>query len=347
MLEEPDEMAKERYCFAAGAQAQGRGLLRGAEAVSQRGHPAAGRSDPAVPVGHLRPDDLPAPQGVLHPDRRAHRRAAGDVARPSSTSTIASWFRRSSAASSSAPSPCCSGPSWTTATSRPPTCCSGAWRALQLRYSLVIVPWALLLLFYFLRRLGKQGEMIGQIAGVVTAAVAVLRYEDLNDWAVRLLGVGTNMWIVGVLVALAVVGLRRRSCGRSAACQGPARLGLRVELTRAGNAARAGHPVESMPNGAPPLPLANSSSDSGNRAGARHCRSCRMLTVYDAAEGALIKRDGVGGHEGRRLDRSPQPDQGRGPAGRADAVDLGADARGDVARSRPRAASTSRAAPTT
>ena len=76
----------------------------------------------------------------------------------------------------------------------------------QLRFSLVIVPWALLLLFYFLRRLGKQGEMIGQIAGVVTAAVAVLRFEDLNDWAVRLLGIGTNMWIIGALIALAVVG---------------------------------------------------------------------------------------------------------------------------------------------
>jgi hypothetical protein len=83
----------------------------------------------------------------------------------------------------------------------------GRWDAgAQLRLSLVIVPWALLLLFYFLRRLGKQGEMIGQIAGVVTAAVAVLRYEDLNDWAVRLLGIGTNMWIMGVMVALAVIG---------------------------------------------------------------------------------------------------------------------------------------------
>jgi hypothetical protein len=82
----------------------------------------------------------------------------------------------------------------------------GRFDGVQLRYSLVIVPWALLLLFYFLRRLGRQGEMIGQIAGVVTAAVAVLRYEDLNDWAVRILGIGTNMWIVGVLVALAIVG---------------------------------------------------------------------------------------------------------------------------------------------
>jgi hypothetical protein len=77
----------------------------------------------------------------------------------------------------------------------------------QLRLSLVIAPWALLLLFYFLRRLGKQGETIGQIAGVVTAGVAVLRYEDLNDWAVRLLGVGSEAEIVAGLCVAAVAGL--------------------------------------------------------------------------------------------------------------------------------------------
>ena len=68
---------------------------------------------------------------------------------------------------------------------------------LQLRLSLVIAPWALLLLFYFLRRFGKQGEMVGQISGVVLAAVAVLRYEQLNDWGVRLLGIGADQWIPG------------------------------------------------------------------------------------------------------------------------------------------------------
>ena len=66
-----------------------------------------------------------------------------------------------------------------------------------MRLSLVIAPWALLLLFYFLRRFGKQGEMVGQISGVVLAAVAVLRYEQLNDWGVRLLGVGADQWVPG------------------------------------------------------------------------------------------------------------------------------------------------------
>jgi hypothetical protein len=77
----------------------------------------------------------------------------------------------------------------------------------QLRLSLVLVPWALLLLFYFLRRLGKQGELVGQISGVVFAGVAVLRYEQLNDWVVRLFGIGANEWVLAALVAVALIGL--------------------------------------------------------------------------------------------------------------------------------------------
>ena len=105
----------------------------------------------------------------------------------------------------------------------------GRFHGAQLRYSLVIVPWALLLLFYFLRRLGRQGEMIGQIAGVVTAAVAVLRYEDLNDWAVRMLGIGTTQ-----------VDRRGADCSRRHRIHWPdqaiprragaSRLGVRIEL---------------------------------------------------------------------------------------------------------------------
>ena len=77
----------------------------------------------------------------------------------------------------------------------------------QFRLSLVLVPWALLLLFYFLRRLGKQGEMIGQISGVVVAAVAVLRYEQLNDTVGRLFGIGAETGVLMGLIALAVVAL--------------------------------------------------------------------------------------------------------------------------------------------
>jgi hypothetical protein len=77
----------------------------------------------------------------------------------------------------------------------------------QLRLSLILVPWALLLLFYFLRRLGKQGELVGQISGVVFAGVAVLRYEQLNDWVVRLFGIGADQWVLAALIGIALVGL--------------------------------------------------------------------------------------------------------------------------------------------
>jgi hypothetical protein len=77
----------------------------------------------------------------------------------------------------------------------------------QLRLSLVIAPWVLLMLFYFLRRLGKQGELIGRVAGIITAGVAVLRSEELNDWAVRVLGIGTEPWIVAMLAVTAACGL--------------------------------------------------------------------------------------------------------------------------------------------
>jgi hypothetical protein len=77
----------------------------------------------------------------------------------------------------------------------------------QLRLSLILVPWALFLLFYFLRRLGRQGELVGQISGIVVAGVAVLRYEQLNDWVVRLFGIGANGWVLTGLMAIALIGL--------------------------------------------------------------------------------------------------------------------------------------------
>jgi hypothetical protein len=77
----------------------------------------------------------------------------------------------------------------------------------QFRLSLVLAPWALLLLFYFLRRLGKQGEMVGQISGVVVAAVAVLRYEQLNDTVGRLFGIGAETSVLISLIVLSVIGL--------------------------------------------------------------------------------------------------------------------------------------------
>jgi len=84
----------------------------------------------------------------------------------------------------------------------------GRWsEGLPLRLSLVVGPWTLLLLFYFLRHLGKYSAIIGQISGAVVAAVYVLRYESVNDWSVLLLGIGASTPSIAVLVALSVAGV--------------------------------------------------------------------------------------------------------------------------------------------
>ena len=76
----------------------------------------------------------------------------------------------------------------------------------QFRLSLVIVPWALLLLFYFLRRLRKNLEIVGQLAGVAASAIAILRYEEINDWSVRLFGAGADNATVGLMLVVTVLG---------------------------------------------------------------------------------------------------------------------------------------------
>jgi hypothetical protein len=35
----------------------------------------------------------------------------------------------------------------------------------------------------------------------------VLRYEQLNDWVVRLFGIGADRWVLAVLIGIAFVGL--------------------------------------------------------------------------------------------------------------------------------------------
>ena len=81
---------------------------------------------------------------------------------------------------------------------------SGKWSATpQLRLSLVIAPWALLLLIFFLARMGRKVERLGQLAGAVASLVALLRYEQLNDAAVRTLGVGAPVWMLGLIIVFA------------------------------------------------------------------------------------------------------------------------------------------------
>lgn len=75
------------------------------------------------------------------------------------------------------------------------------------RWSLVIVPWVIVLLFYFLRRFGKNLAMVGQMGGIAGGLFAVLRYQDVNNWAQRFLGGGAEAWMPYVYAGLAGLGL--------------------------------------------------------------------------------------------------------------------------------------------
>jgi len=84
----------------------------------------------------------------------------------------------------------------------------GRWTdGLPIRLSLVVCPWTLLLLFYFLRHLEKYSAIIGQISGAVVAAVYVLRYESVNDWSVLFLGIGASALSIALLVAMSFAGV--------------------------------------------------------------------------------------------------------------------------------------------
>ena len=77
----------------------------------------------------------------------------------------------------------------------------------HLRLSLAIAPWFLLLLFYFLSRLGRKIERWGQVLSVGASGLALYRYDEANDIAVRFLGTGAPLWVVGVMAGSVVLGL--------------------------------------------------------------------------------------------------------------------------------------------
>ncbi len=77
----------------------------------------------------------------------------------------------------------------------------------HLRLSLAIAPWFLLLLFYFLSKLGRKVERWGQALSVGASALALYRYDEANDVAVRFLGTGASLWVIAVMAACVVVGL--------------------------------------------------------------------------------------------------------------------------------------------
>ncbi|MFM9941308.1 MAG: hypothetical protein ACKVP7_17635 [Hyphomicrobiaceae bacterium] len=75
------------------------------------------------------------------------------------------------------------------------------------RISLLFIPWAVLLLFYFMERLGEDLERVAQIATIVGTGFTLLRYQEINDWTARLLGVGAANWHFAIVAVIGLLGL--------------------------------------------------------------------------------------------------------------------------------------------
>ena len=62
--------------------------------------------------------------------------------------------------------------------------------------------WALLLLFFFFRDADKDLETVARIGGVAFSALAVMKYQLIVDYAVRLVGSGASLVTLGAIAAL-------------------------------------------------------------------------------------------------------------------------------------------------
>lgn len=82
-------------------------------------------------------------------------------------------------------------------------------------FSLMVGPWALLLLFFFLSRVSERRRLIGRALGTTVGAVAVMKFEEITDFAVSLTGSGMGpsmlLGLFGIMfAAFATMGWLRR-----------------------------------------------------------------------------------------------------------------------------------------
>jgi hypothetical protein len=79
----------------------------------------------------------------------------------------------------------------------------GGFRSLAPLFSLAFGAWALLLLFYFYGRRDKEIQGLARIGGVIGGAVAIVKYEQIIDFLVRLIGSGAGYISLTVLALIA------------------------------------------------------------------------------------------------------------------------------------------------
>lgn len=81
------------------------------------------------------------------------------------------------------------------------------YAGLPVRHSLVIFPWAALLIIYFVKRLGSPLYNYAQLSTIAASSVAVVKYELISNVSVRAFGSGAETAIFIVLGIIALFGL--------------------------------------------------------------------------------------------------------------------------------------------
>jgi hypothetical protein len=81
---------------------------------------------------------------------------------------------------------------------------SGGYRSTAPLLSFALGAWGLLLLFFFYRRRDKELESLARMGGVIGSAVAVVKYDAIVDFCVRLFGTGASRYTLAVLCVAAL-----------------------------------------------------------------------------------------------------------------------------------------------
>ncbi len=79
---------------------------------------------------------------------------------------------------------------------------TGGYRSMAPLFSFALGAWGLVLLFYFYRRQEESVQNIARIGGIVGSGIAVVKYDQIIDFCVRLFGSGAGQYSV-VLLCLA------------------------------------------------------------------------------------------------------------------------------------------------
>jgi len=76
---------------------------------------------------------------------------------------------------------------------------SGGYRSVAPLFSFALGIWGLVLLFYFYRRQEESVQNVARIGGIVGSAVAVVKYDQIIDFCVRLFGSGASQLNIALL----------------------------------------------------------------------------------------------------------------------------------------------------